>query len=307
MTDLSVIIVSWNARDYLAACLRSLGENGLGDRMEVIVVDNASSDGSPALVREQFPAALLVETGANLGFARGNNVGIGRAKGRWLALVNSDVELLPGCLRRMVDYLEANPRVGMLGPRVLNTDRTIQRSCRNFPSLGRLALRALGADNLFPSITYPDCRATRPVDVLSGCFWMARREAVEQVGGLDEGFFMYSEDVDWCRRFAAAGWGVVFLAEAEAVHHGGASSRNMPVRFYVEMYRAQHRYFGKHHGRAAQAAFSAIVFAHQLARVARGAAGWLIRPSRRAESSYRIRRSLACMAWLLGRTGEESA
>jgi GT2 family glycosyltransferase len=299
MPDVSFIIVSWNARDFLRTCLASIPAGcGSGLSAEVIVVDNDSADGSPDMVAAEFPEVVLVRERTNHGFAKGNNLGLQRAGGRYLALVNSDVKLDPDCAARLAAFMDAHPDVGLAGPRILNADRTLQRSCRRFPTLWRVLARTFALDELFPRLAYPPHVAGQ-VDVLSGCFWFARKAAVEKVGGLDDSFFMYSEDVDWCRRFADAGWGVVYVPQAEAVHYGGASSKNAPVRFYVEMCRAQLQYQRKHGGRLAGLVFGVLTFIHQLIRVVRGALLFLLKPAAREVAAYKIRRSLTCLKWLL--------
>lgn len=297
--DVSFIIVSWNGREYLRQCLSSISSNGgAGIAAEIIVIDNASTDGSPEMVAEFFPGVVLVRLQENLGFAKGNNIGIARARGRYLALVNSDVELRKGCMETLVQFMDTRPKVGLVGPRILNADGSLQSSCRRFPRLWRVACRTLALDDIFPRLTHP-AHESGPVDVLSGCFWFARKAAIDEVGNLDERFFMYSEDVDWCRRFRDAGWGVQYVPQAEAVHYGGASSRNAPVRFYIEMYRAQLQYQRKHGGPLAALAFGALVFLHQAIRWAGQSLVAAVRPAARTDAAYKARRSLACMKWLL--------
>lgn len=237
---ISVIIVTWNAKKYVRECLHSLRSQSAKLGAEVIVVDNASSDGTPDVVREEFPEVKLIETGANLGFAKGNNVGIRHSRGKYLALVNSDVNVPDGCLARMLEYMQSEPKIGIIGPRMqCPPDGAIGRSYMRFPGVWNWFCRALALDSLFRGsalfggfmMTDFDNTRTADVDVLNGWFWMARREAVDQVGLLDERFFMYGEDIDWCKRFHQCGWRVVYFAGAEALHYGGASSSAAPVRF----------------------------------------------------------------------------
>jgi GT2 family glycosyltransferase len=294
--DLSIVIVSWNAKDYLRKCLSLIRRETTGFEAETIVIDNQSTDGSPDMVRTEFPWVKLIESGNNLGFAKGNNIGLKMATGRYLALINSDVEIEKNCFQILSAYLENHPGVGLAGPRVLNTDRSLQRSCRRQPTLWRSFLRAFAVDTVFPSLTYPAHDCERSVDVLSGCFWIARRSAVEQVGPLDEAFFMYAEDVDWCRRFSAAGWSVVYVPAAQVVHHGGASSANAPIRFYLEMYRASFQYFRKHQGPSAERILKAITLIHQGLRVVGGSPRCL---AGNKTALFKVQRSLACMRWIL--------
>ena len=293
---ISFIIVSWNAKDFLRKCLDTIREHASGLETETIVVDNASADGSPEMVKSDFPWVRLIESG---GFAGGNNIGIEAASGQYLALVNSDVEILPDCLTGLVSFMASHPGVGVAGPRTLNTDGTLQRSCRHRPTLWRALLQAFTSDDSFPRITHPRHDTEKAVDTLSGCFWFARRAAVDEVGGLDQRFFMYSEDVDWCKRFRDAGWQCFYVPSSEATHHGGASSGAAPIRYYLEMHRAQLQYYRKHHGIAGERLLMPIMFVHQFIRWIRGMACATLVSRERDVYRLKTQRSLACMAWLL--------
>ena len=187
--------------------------------MEVLVVDNASTDGSVEMIEAKFPWVKLIKSGEILGFAKGNNVAIRRCRGRYIALVNPDVIVFPGCLDALADFLDENPKVGNVGPRVLNPDMSMQSTCRQFPTLWNnfcsatgLSARFKNSDSLFAGehmFYFPHDR-TLIVDVIVGCFSMIRRETFDEVGLLDECLFMYGDDVDWCRRARNAGWQVVF-------------------------------------------------------------------------------------------------
>ena len=249
----SVIIVSWNAKSYLEQCLASLTDRVCRYPMEIIVVDNASTDGSPECVRDCFPYVRLIRNNSNLGFARANNIGIAASTGKYVCLINSDVKVLDDCITRLVEYCETHPDVGMVGPRIIGGDGLLQRSCRGFPSLWNMFCRALSLDAHFPRIkafsgyalAYWPHDTQAEVDILSGCFWLIRKGSLTKVGLLDETFFMYGEDMDWCRRFWSGGWKLVFLPSATAIHYGGASSANAPVRFQAEMQRADLQVPGK--------------------------------------------------------------
>jgi GT2 family glycosyltransferase len=302
----SVVIVSWNAREYLKQCLASLNSDVCSYPMEVIVVDNASSDGSADMVAREFPQVRLLRAAGNLGFAKGNNVGIAASRGRYLCLVNSDVKVLPNCITRLVDYCEAHPETGMAGPHILGGDGKLQRSCRGFPSLWNMFCRALALDNIFSgsklftgfSLASWAHDSQRPVDILSGCFWIVRREALHKVRLLDESFFMYGEDLDWCRRFWKGGWKVMYLPSAEAIHYGGASSSNAPLRFFIERQRADLQYWRKHHSRPAVACFFLISCLPLLLRMAGYTLALGIKRGKRETYRYKIGRSLACLKWM---------
>jgi GT2 family glycosyltransferase len=300
---LSIVIVTWNSKDYLIECLESL-QSAVDDlSAEIIVVDNASTDGTSLAVRHRFPAVRLLEPGANLGFARGCNTGMKLARGEYICLINPDVNVLPGCLPKMFEFMQANLDIGLLGPAMLDRDGRVQRSGMRFPSIWNALLRSLAADSLFRMLRLPgtwlmsDFRfdQLRDMDVLNGWFWMARREALQQVGPLDEIFFMYAEDIDWCSRFWSAGWRVVFYPDAKSVHYGGGSSANDPLRFSLEQGRANLQYWRKHHGTASSVMYLATVLLGHALR----AAGWglisLIRPGGREKAVLQIKRNLTCM------------
>jgi len=306
MLDVSVIIISWNAKEQVRNCLNSLS-NPNSYTQQVIVVDNASLDGSADSVANEFPQVKLIRNTDNLGFSRANNIGIGQSTGRYLCLVNSDVIVLDDCIDTLVKFMDSNPSVGMAGPRILNPDRSLQVSCRHFPSVWNNLCQALGLNYLFPksaffSEPFMKCWAhdvERKVDVLSGCFWMVRRKALDKVGLLDEDFFIYGEDIDWCKRFHNAGWDVVFYPGAEAIHIGGASSGNAPIKFYLEMQKADLHYWRKHHGRIGRAGYLTIILIRQTLRVVFGAIRYITRPSARESTCFKLKRSLACVRWVL--------
>jgi GT2 family glycosyltransferase len=306
--DLTFIIVSWNTRDYLLRCLQTIKQDVGSSTAEIIVVDNASSDDSVSAVRSHFPDVVVVQSEKNLGFAKANNVGLHLARGKYICLVNSDVEVLQGCIPRMLEYMQEHPEIGVLGPRVLNEDLSIQQSCKKAPSIWTAFCRTCGLDSLFPDsdffasemLVVRSLDRIRPVDILSGCFWMVRAEAIQEVGKLDEAFFIYSEDKDWCMRFWKAGWRVIYFPEARAIHFGGASSSRDPQYFSVEMCRANLQYWKKYHGTVAQAGFRMLQLVQYLLRAAAGVGWYALRPAKRSAAHKVISRSLACSGFLLG-------
>jgi GT2 family glycosyltransferase len=307
--SLCFVIVSWNAKDYLLQCLDSIYKD-LGDRpAEIIVVDNASTDHSVAAVRQQYPQVELIESGKNLGFARANNLGIQHCSGEHIFLVNSDVIILPGCIDKLSRYLSENPGVGMVSPRILNADGTLQISYRAKPTILNSLTRALALDSLpfvrrivGNGLRKDHIASGQLAEITSGCFWVARRTAVSNVGMLDEDFFFYGEDKDWCVRFWKSGFQVAYLPEAEAIHFGGASSSRQPVRFYVEQHRANLHYWKKHHGTIGQLGIRLVMLIHQAVRVALGVVALpLFAFSRRRERIlHTINRCYCCARFLLG-------
>ncbi len=304
VVDVAVIVVTWNAKDVVRRCLASLEDACAGLSRQIIVVDNGSSDGAAEMVAREFPAAALIRNRENLGFARANNAGLRLARARYVCLVNSDVIVPPGCLPSMVAYMDANPSVGLLGPRMIDGAGVPGPSCMRRPSLRVALVNALGLARWFPGsrLHLDNYRSgsVHPVDVLNGWFWLARAAAVAEVGPLAEEYFMYGEDIDWCDRFWAAGWPVVYFPKASAVHLGGASSARSPLKFYVEMHRANMQYWRRRHSPPSQVAYFALAALHHLVRVAGYGVAFLFRRSRREEAAFKVARSCACLAWLMG-------
>jgi GT2 family glycosyltransferase len=305
----SAIIVTWNGKRYALECLASLRHNTGTVPVEVIVVDNNSSDGTPDEIRRQFPTVTLICNDANLGFARANNIGLAAARGRYLCLVNSDVVVPTGCIENMLSFMDQNPGIGMLGPKMLAPGGGIGQSVMRLPTVWNTLCCSLGLHTLFPKsklfggflMNGYRYDSIDDVEVLTGWFWMVRRHALAQVGGLDEQFFMYGEDIDWSYRFRKAGWRVVFYPESEALHYGAASSAQAPTRFYVEMRRANLQYFRKHHGRLGGIGYKTAVLVHELVRIA-GHGILYCRASRRPMAAFAIDRSVSSIRWLAGRS-----
>lgn len=302
----SVVIVVWNAKKYVIECLDSLRQHCAKICDEVIVVDNASSDGTPELIAEAFPEFKLVRNSENLGFATANNIGIAQCTGEYVCLVNSDVKFTDDCLSPMLKFMAENPSVGMVGPKMLAADGEVRRSTMRFPTVWNEFCRALGLDLVFKKSQFFggllmsdfDHNTTTQVEVLNGWFVVVRRTAMEQVGLLDPQFFMYAEDLDWCYRFHQAAQKVVFFADAGAIHYGGASSSKAPLRFYLELCRANWQYWKKHRGWLAQMAFLTSSGIYHLVRLLGSAAIYLFSPSRRDENRGRIHRSSVCLQWV---------
>ncbi len=268
-TDLSIIIVSWNIKDLLIKCLRSV-DAGRGElSMDVIVVDSGSSDGTPDMLVHDFPWITLISCQDNVGFPKGNNIGLAEARGKFLLLLNPDTEIQGDALTVMVRYLEEHPKVGIAGPLLLNPDGSIQSSRRRFPSvwtgifestwLQPLAPKSL-LDNYYAE-DLPDDQVSE-VDWLVGACLMARREILQEVGSLDEAYFMYSEELDWCRRVKEAGWQIIYLPEAEVIHHVGKSSEQAVTERHINYQKAKLRYFRKFHGRRASGVLRIILLAN---------------------------------------------
>jgi len=301
---LSIVIVNWNTRAFLAGCLRSLADNlqaWPGPSVETFVVDNASSDGSAAMVREGFPAVRLIENAENVGFARANNQAIGQAHGRYILLLNSDTEVQAGAMETLVAFMEANPRAGAAGPRLLNSDGSLQPSCSPMPTPGREFWRLLFLEAVWPRATYPmrrwDWATPRQVEVIKGACLLLRREALAEVGALDESYFMYTEEVDLCYRLAQAGWQRWWVPTATVIHHGEASSRQVAEAMYLQLYRSKVQFYRKFGGERRAERFKGLVRLAYGPRLAAAAAGGLFSPSwaRRARTYRRLLAELRAM------------
>lgn len=273
--DLSIIIVSWNVRDYLKSCLTSIAPIRYELAMEVIVVDSDSNDDSVVMVRADFPWVRLIECGNNVGFPKGNNLGIQNASGRFLLLLNPDTEVLGEALSQMVVYLHNNKEVGFVGPQLLNPDGSIQSSRRRFPSVATAAfestwLQPYAPRRMMQQYYAEDLPFDAPVDVdwLVGACLMTRRDLIEQIGTMDEAYFMYSEELDWCRRAKDAGWRVVYLPSAQVTHQIGKSSDQAVTERHINFQRAKLRYFRKYHYRSATMLLRGILLVNYMWQLA---------------------------------------
>ena len=254
--DLSIIVVSWNVATLLRRCLASCYAQSGGLSIEVIVVDNASADGSATLVRDEFPAARLIVNPDNRGFSAGVNQGIAASSGRYVMLLNPDAELAADSVATLVGYLDAHPDVAVVGPRLVHADGAWQSSPRRFPTLLTVMLESTPlqtAGERLPLLRryYMEDEsnaAAHEADWLVGACLVVRRAAIEQTGAMDAGFFMYSEELDWCQRIKQAGWRVMYLPETIVVHHEGQSAAQASGRRAINFNVSKVRYWAKWHG-----------------------------------------------------------
>jgi GT2 family glycosyltransferase len=266
--DLSIVIVAWNVRDLVLDCLASIRDAKLELSAEVILVDNGSADGTVACVERDYPEVRVLALPRNIGFGAGNNRGLEVMTGRYAVLLNSDTIVLPGGLEACVRYLDEHPKVGVVGPQLLNPDRTRQNCIHNSPNLvselfGQSLLR-----RLFPR-RYPskrvDYREPVEVEAVLGACLFVRREVIEQVGLIDEEYFFFLEETDWCHRIRRAGWKVVHLPDAHVIHlYGESTKKKLPLPTRIEYYRSRYTFFRKNRGRLACAALRAIVLSRVL-------------------------------------------
>ena len=284
--ELSIVIVNWNVRELLRNCLSSLAELSSGDAPpnEVIVVDSGSSDGSREMVRGSFPSVQLVASPSNLGFVRGNNLGVALSHGRFVLLLNPDTEVKAGSLRAMVQYMGTHPDVGVVGPRLLHANGQVQPSRRRFPTLATAFVESTMFQPWFSRsrilrqyyVQDVDDDEEQDVDWLVGACLLIRREAWDQVGPLDEHIFMYSEEPDWCRRAAAAGWRAVYLPSAMVVHHEAQSSSQVFGQRHIYFQSSKVYYFRKHHGLLTGEVLRLFLLGTYVCQMLLEAAKWLL-------------------------------
>lgn len=274
MPDLSVIIVSWNVADLLATCLDTIFAQPAPD-LEVIVVDSASSDPTVAMLHQHYPQVRLLPQTENLGFSRCNNIGLAAAQGRHILLLNPDTEIIGDALAQMVRYLDAHPDVGILGPHTLNTDHSTQSTRRTFPTVPLAFFESTWLQRFTPKSMlaryylsdHPDT-GIFDVDWVQGSAIMARHEVYQQIGGLDEGYIMFSEELDWCRRARNVGWRVVYLGTTQIIHHGGKSTDQVVARRHIHFQESKLRYFRKYHGRFVAAILRLYLLLSYLVQIA---------------------------------------
>lgn len=268
---LSIIIVSWNTASFLENCLASILLNPPTSSFENWVVDNASSDDSPRMVREKFPQVQLVESRENVGFASANNQAIQRCTGKYILLLNPDTHVASGALQALVDFLDQTPEAGAVGARILNPDGSLQISSHPRPTLSRELWRLFHLDSLSPYAEYPiskwETNQAQEVDVLIGACLMLRKDVLDEVGFLDEDYFMYSEEVDLCYRVQRAGWRLYWVPQAEVVHFGGQSTQQVPTEMFLNLYHGKIKYFRKHDGWLAVQIYKLILMIASLSRL----------------------------------------
>ncbi|MGQ9501869.1 MAG: glycosyltransferase family 2 protein [Anaerolineae bacterium] len=255
--DLSIVIVNWNVCTLLRRCLHSISmATASWPTSQVIVVDCASTDDSVAMVQREFPSVQLIISPENLGYARGANLGAARALGRYLMIMNPDTEVVGDALAILVRYMEAHPQVGAAGPQLRYADGRLQPSRRRFPTPATAFWESTLLQQWFPHNRFArhyymvdrPADSAQPVDWLVGAALVIRRATWEEVGSLDEGYFMYFEELDWCRRCHTSGWEVHYVPQALIIHHEGKSSDQVPAARTIHFQRSKVRYFRKYHG-----------------------------------------------------------
>ena len=249
-------MVSWNVKSLLRQCLQSIYASRYEGDIDLIVVDSASHDSSAAMVRAEFPQAKLIASPANLGYAEGNNVGLAEAEGDFLFILNPDTTLFEDTVLQLVTYLNAHPQVGAIGPQLLWPDGSVQASRRRFPTPGSLFWESTLLEQWFPNNRFArtykfadqDDGYAQPVDWLVGAALLIRREVWQAVGPIDEAYFMYFEETDWCRRCAQAGWEIHYVPQAKVTHYEGQSSKQVVAARTIRFQRSKIHYTQKWFG-----------------------------------------------------------
>ena len=253
---LSIVIVNYNVKDLLKRCLESIFQYEKDVEFEVIAVDNGSKDHSQKMLKSDFPQVKVIENKRNLGFSAGCNQGIRESRGRYILLLNPDTELAPGGFKNMIDFMDSRPKAGVCGPKMTDQEGNLQFSCRSFPSyLAAISSSQSVMHRIFPGnflsqkylLKEKDHSQTGDVDWVSGSCLLAKREMLEKVGLLDEGFYMYVEDVDLCYRAKTAGFSVYYFPSVVVIHHIGQSTRKKEIDMLVEHHKSMYRFYRKHH------------------------------------------------------------
>lgn len=267
--NLSIVIVNYNTERLLRGCLQSVYAGANGTPFDVWVVDNNSRDKSVAMLRSEFPQVNVVQNASNVGFSKANNMVIARSDADYVLLLNPDTLIVEDAIEQVLKFMEEHREVGICGCRVLNTDRTLQLACRRSVPTPKVAFyRLTGLSRLFPrspvmaryNMTYADPSQTHEVDAVSGAFLMIRREAVRDIGPLDERFFMYGEELDWCLRAKRAGWSVMYYPGAEIIHYKGESTKYNSRKAALEFYRAMYLFHKKHFARECSPVVNAMIY-----------------------------------------------
>lgn len=254
--DVSIIIVNWNTKELLRDCLKSIEEQAGKIDYEIVLVDNNSTDGSVEMVKSEFENVVLIQNSENRGFAAANNQAVRIAKGRYVLLLNSDTIVLDHAFEKTLAFADKHPDAAVTGCRVLNPDGTLQNTCFMFPSITNMLLSCTYLYKLFPGsrffgreqMTWWDRSDIREVDVVTGCFMLIRKEAIEQTGLMDEQFFMYGEETDWCFRFRKNGWKIMFTPEGQIIHYGGQSTSQKKAEMVLQLRGSILLFIKKHRG-----------------------------------------------------------
>jgi GT2 family glycosyltransferase len=307
--DLSIIIINWNSKTYLTECLKSLVGSANNLEYEILVIDNASYDGSALMVATEFRGVTFIQSDRNLGFSGGNNRAARQAKGDLLLFLNPDTVVEGDSLVKLVQALRCIPDAGIVGARLLNSDRTLQTSCiQSFPTIINQVLDSKLLREKFPrsrlwgiAPLFNDSFDPSPVEAISGACVMIKRDLFESLGGFDERYFMYSEDIDLSFRVQRSGYKCYYVAATTVIHHGGGSSQNARSAFSnVMIWESVYRFMRMHRGRFAAGLFRLAIGISALLRLIIAMAVWLVRKSVGLDVQAPVRKWVSILRWSFG-------
>ncbi|MER3523795.1 MAG: glycosyltransferase family 2 protein [Ignavibacteria bacterium] len=309
MVDLSIVIVSWNSRLDLMRCLGSLKTSHPSVAYEVVVVDNASSDETVAFLKQTYPDVHVIVNEHNRGFAAANNQAFGVVRGRYILLLNPDTLVHDGALDALVAFMDTHTDAGAAGPILCNKDGSLQYTGVRFPRVGDLLVESLFLDQIFPRSrifgrhkeTYADVHSVRSVDFVQGSCMIVRSDIVRSVGGLDENFFLYFEEVDWCKRMQDAGYRVYVVPWARITHLANVEIGHYNEHRVVHYHRSLLRLFQKHHGFVDRVLLRAVLALRSIIRILVWSVMALVRPSLRSKSISAMRGYVRTLGLLLRR------
>src|SRR3989339_805460 len=300
----SILIVNWNTCKLTCDCIRSVIDQTRCD-YEIIVVDNASTDDSIEQIRLQFKDVTLIANEANIGFAAANNEAMKAAKGQYLLLLNSDTVVLDGAIDKTIEFADKNPDAAVVGCKAINSDMSLQCNCFMFPSLLNMFLMSTYLYKVFDRsrffgrerMSYWNYDTVRQVDVVTGCFMLVRREAIEEVGAMDERFFMYAEETDWCYRFKQAGYKVLYTPVPSIIHFGGQSSKKVS-QMALQVHASVLFFIRKHKGRLQYAVACLLTSLFFIVRLPVWGGIWLLKRTDAAAQKTKLyaRGALAALA-----------
>lgn len=269
--DLSIIIVSYNVCGFLRKCLKSIVDAKINHSYEIIIVDNNSIDESSSIIRGEFPAINWLQNEKNLGFATANNQGINQSKGQFILLLNPDTEVKPRAIEVLLQVMVDDSTIGACGSKLVNQDGSLQLSCYPFPTLANEIVRLHHLEKLFPQTQYPmdewNKNLSYPVDNIQGASLLLRKAALDEVGLLDESFFIYTEEVDLNYRLKKAGWKNLYVPTSEVVHFGGQSTKQNKTEMFLELYKTKIQFFRKHYGAMKTNFYKFMLFETSLLRI----------------------------------------
>jgi len=302
MTDVSIIVVAWNVRKLLYDCLKSVYDQTEGVDFEVIYVDNASEDGSVDMVKSEFPQVKIIENSQNEGFIKANNQAIQIAQGRYVLLLNSDTIVLDNAIEKIVKFADAHPEAGVVGCKVLNPDKTLQRNCFMYPSVLNMFLSATYLYKIFPKsrffgrerMTWWDFDYASEVETICGSCSLVQKKAIEQVGLMDEAYFVYGDDPDWCYRFKKNGWKIMFTPGAQIIHYGGQTTRQMAKEFRLQLSGSQLIFMKLHRNKLAFPFARSLIALFFLLRVPYWLATAIVHKNERKRATEIVKTYLVC-------------